>query len=222
MSGARVRLTDRCCLISTSSKSLTVLPSSTRPARWIVPVTASSASTRVVLPAPEWPTSTTLRTLSGASTTGGGPVTPLSWVFCAIGAPPASRGAAPGHVGRLLRPRCRSDTLSRAGHNPDARNPRASTGPVAAPGVTRRYRESAMAKILSVAGRVVAGRGHLIIGVVIATLSSFTDTIDGLMARRRGPSGRFGALLDSAMDRVSDGAIFASVGYWLATQHRSW
>ena len=49
---------------STSSWSETVVPSSTRPARGIVPVAASSASTRVVLPAPEWPTSTTLRTPS--------------------------------------------------------------------------------------------------------------------------------------------------------------
>src|SRR6516165_5822754 len=77
MSGATVRLTDRCCLISTSSKSLTVVPSSTRPDRWMVPVATSSASTSVVLPAPEWPTSTTLRTL-------------LCW--SAAGAPPAAAG----------------------------------------------------------------------------------------------------------------------------------
>src|SRR5262245_63760418 len=75
VSGASVRLADRCCLISTSSKSLTVVPSSTRPARWMVPVATSSASTSVVLPAPEWPTSTTLRTL-------------LCWP--AAGAPPAA------------------------------------------------------------------------------------------------------------------------------------
>src|SRR5215470_12955832 len=74
-SGASVRLTERCCLISTSSKSLTVVPSSTRPARWMVPVATSSASTSVVLPAPEWPTSTTLRT-------------PTCWP--AAGAPPAA------------------------------------------------------------------------------------------------------------------------------------
>ena len=37
------------------SWSLTVVPSATEPARLIVPVAASSASTSVVLPAPEWP-----------------------------------------------------------------------------------------------------------------------------------------------------------------------
>jgi hypothetical protein len=60
--GASVRLTERCCLISTSSKSLTVVPSSMLPERWIVPVAASSASTRLDFPVPEWPTSTTFRT----------------------------------------------------------------------------------------------------------------------------------------------------------------
>src|SRR5262249_21840671 len=54
------------------------------PTRPIVPVTPSSASTRVVFPAAECPTSTTLRTLPGSSTTGAGPATPFSWLFCAI------------------------------------------------------------------------------------------------------------------------------------------
>ena len=65
-----------------------MVPSVTEPARLIVPVTASSASTSVVFPEPEWPTSTTLRTLPGSSTTGTGPVTPFSWLFWAICTPP--------------------------------------------------------------------------------------------------------------------------------------
>src|SRR5215468_8305887 len=87
ISGASVRLADRCCLISTSSKSLTVVPSSTRPARWMVLVATSSASTSVVLPAPEWPTSTTLRTLlcwpaAGALPAAAGPF--LSVIACLL------------------------------------------------------------------------------------------------------------------------------------------
>jgi CDP-diacylglycerol--glycerol-3-phosphate 3-phosphatidyltransferase len=66
-------------------------------------------------------------------------------------------------------------------------------------------------------------RGNLVPGVIIVTLSAFTDLIDGTMARMRGTSSKFGALLDSTMDRISDGAIFASVAYWQATtgQHRA-
>src|SRR6185437_897514 len=87
VNGAKVRLTERCCLISTSSKSLTVVPSSTRPIRWVVAVAVSSASTRVVFPAPEWPTSTTLRTLSGWPAEGALPAAP-DVAFSAIPPPP--------------------------------------------------------------------------------------------------------------------------------------
>ncbi|WP_433078302.1 phosphatidylinositol phosphate synthase [Dactylosporangium sp. CA-052675] len=64
-----------------------------------------------------------------------------------------------------------------------------------------------------------ATRGHLFIALVIITVSCFTDLIDGSMARQRGITNKFGALLDSSMDRIADGAIFGSVAYWYATQH---
>jgi CDP-diacylglycerol--glycerol-3-phosphate 3-phosphatidyltransferase len=40
------------------------------------------------------------------------------------------------------------------------------------------------------------------------------------MARLRGTGGRFGALLDSTMDRISDGAIFGSLAYWLGVTNQ--
>lgn len=64
-----------------------------------------------------------------------------------------------------------------------------------------------------------ATRGHLFIALVIVTLSCFTDMIDGSMARQRGITNKFGALLDSAMDRIADGAIFGAVAYYYATRH---
>lgn len=63
-------------------------------------------------------------------------------------------------------------------------------------------------------------RGHLILGLVIVTLSAFTDMLDGAMARLRGGSTRFGGLLDSAMDRVADAAVFGAVTYWYAVTDR--
>jgi len=50
--------------ISSSSKSETVLPSSTRPMRVVAPLMNSIASARVVLPDPLWPTSTMFRRFS--------------------------------------------------------------------------------------------------------------------------------------------------------------
>ncbi len=58
-------------------------------------------------------------------------------------------------------------------------------------------------------------RGHFIAGLVIVTLSALTDLLDGTMARLSGGSTRFGALLDSTMDRIADGAVFGAVVFWL-------
>ena len=66
-SGHTESATERCWETSTGSWSLTVEPSTTVPARGMVPVAASSASTSVVLPPLEWPTSATLRIFSGLS-----------------------------------------------------------------------------------------------------------------------------------------------------------
>ncbi|MFC7545310.1 phosphatidylinositol phosphate synthase [Plantactinospora sp. GCM10030261] len=61
-------------------------------------------------------------------------------------------------------------------------------------------------------------RGQLVAGAVIVTFFALTDLLDGTMARMRGGSSRFGAFLDSSMDRVADGAVFGAVTYWLATR----
>lgn len=71
------------------------------------------------------------------------------------------------------------------------------------------------------AGAWLATQGWLVAAVVVVTLSALTDVIDGSMARMRGTVSRFGALLDSTMDRVADGAVFAAVAYWLAV-HDDW
>src|SRR5438067_1233149 len=64
--GATASDSERPRLTSSGSVSQTVDPSSTRPIRVITPVWWRSASASVVLPEPPWPTSATLRTLSGA------------------------------------------------------------------------------------------------------------------------------------------------------------
>jgi CDP-diacylglycerol--glycerol-3-phosphate 3-phosphatidyltransferase len=61
-------------------------------------------------------------------------------------------------------------------------------------------------------------RGHLVTGAVIVTIFALTDLLDGTMARMSGGSTRFGAFLDSSMDRIADSAVFGAVAYWLATQ----
>jgi CDP-diacylglycerol--glycerol-3-phosphate 3-phosphatidyltransferase len=59
-------------------------------------------------------------------------------------------------------------------------------------------------------------RGALFGGTVFITCFIFTDLIDGAIARARGSSGRWGAFLDSTLDRVGDGAIFGGLLWWYA------
>jgi CDP-diacylglycerol--glycerol-3-phosphate 3-phosphatidyltransferase len=66
-------------------------------------------------------------------------------------------------------------------------------------------------------GVIFAARGHLVAGTVVITLSCLLDVLDGAMARARGYGTRYGALLDSTMDRVADGALFGSLAWWLFT-----
>jgi CDP-diacylglycerol--glycerol-3-phosphate 3-phosphatidyltransferase len=61
----------------------------------------------------------------------------------------------------------------------------------------------------------LAARGYYIAGTIVITLACLLDVVDGAMARARGRTSRFGALLDSTLDRVADGALFGSVTYFL-------
>ncbi len=81
------------------------------------------------------------------------------------------------------------------------------------------------ANAVTVAGTVVSvaaalallARGHLFLGAVVITLSVLTDALDGTMARMSGGSTRWGAFLDSSLDRFVDGAVLGSLAYWYAT-----
>jgi CDP-diacylglycerol--glycerol-3-phosphate 3-phosphatidyltransferase len=87
--------------------------------------------------------------------------------------------------------------LLRAGVSPDAVTVIGTTGVV-------------------VASLTLATRGYLWIAALVITAFALTDILDGAMARARGTTSRFGALLDSTMDRIADGAVFGSLAYWLA------
>ena len=59
-------------------------------------------------------------------------------------------------------------------------------------------------------------RGQLFVGAVVVTVFVFSDLIDGYMARTSGRSSRWGAFLDSTLDRLGDGAIFGGLVLWFA------
>ena len=59
-------------------------------------------------------------------------------------------------------------------------------------------------------------QGKLLTGVLVITAFVFSDLLDGTMARLSGRSSKFGAFLDSTLDRVGDGAIFGGLVLYFA------
>src|SRR5512139_607374 len=75
--------------------------------------------------------------------------------------------------------------------------------------------------ILGTAGSVLSALtlfpiGQLWWGGVAVWFFVLADMLDGAMARERGGGTRFGAVLDAACDRISDGAVFCGLLWWAA------
>jgi CDP-diacylglycerol---glycerol-3-phosphate 3-phosphatidyltransferase len=59
-------------------------------------------------------------------------------------------------------------------------------------------------------------RGEIWVGCLVITAFVFSDTVDGIMARESGRSSKWGAYLDSTLDRIGDAAIFGGLVLWFA------
>ena len=56
--------------------------------------------------------------------------------------------------------------------------------------------------------------GHLLIGSIVIACFVFSDMVDGLMSRILQRSTKFGAFLDSSLDRIGDAAIFGGLALY--------
>lgn len=59
--------------------------------------------------------------------------------------------------------------------------------------------------------------GQLWWGTLFITAFIFSDVLDGIMARLSNSGGLWGNFLDSTLDRLADGALFAGVAIWFFT-----
>lgn len=59
-------------------------------------------------------------------------------------------------------------------------------------------------------------RHEFLVGTLVITAFVFFDTLDGIMARMNDRSTRWGAFLDSTLDRVADAAIFGGLVLYYA------
>jgi CDP-diacylglycerol---glycerol-3-phosphate 3-phosphatidyltransferase len=69
-----------------------------------------------------------------------------------------------------------------------------------------------------VAGAIICyPQGWLWQGTVIILVFVFADMVDGEMARKTGRASKWGAFLDSSLDRLGDGAVFGGIALYFAT-----
>ena len=69
----------------------------------------------------------------------------------------------------------------------------------------------------AVAGALVFfTRGQFFVGTLVIWFFVMLDMVDGAVARARGGTSRFGAVLDSTFDRVADAALFGALLWWFS------
>jgi len=71
----------------------------------------------------------------------------------------------------------------------------------------------------SISALFLFGSGHFFAGAIVTTLFVLFDLLDGTMARLSGTTSRWGALLDSTLDRISDASILGAMAYWFSHSH---
>ncbi|MDY7039553.1 MAG: CDP-alcohol phosphatidyltransferase family protein [Chloroflexota bacterium] len=68
--------------------------------------------------------------------------------------------------------------------------------------------------VLSIGVGFVLALGHIRLGGICIILASAFDALDGTLARIVGRTSRFGAFLDSTMDRLSEAVILLGLLFW--------
>ena len=112
---------------------------------------------------------------------------------------------------------------------PDLQRFRRKIGaPVAAPFVAALRKSGISPNAVTVSGIFItilaawmAARGSLVASGLILAGASLLDMLDGALARATGKTTRFGAILDSTGDRISEAAMLAGVAWWFSQQGNS-
>lgn len=74
---------------------------------------------------------------------------------------------------------------------------------------------------ISLLGAACFARGELRWGAAAVALGGLCDLVDGVVARHLGRQTRFGAFLDSSLDRVVDAALLSALAVFYAGQGRA-
>jgi CDP-diacylglycerol---glycerol-3-phosphate 3-phosphatidyltransferase len=71
---------------------------------------------------------------------------------------------------------------------------------------------------LSIAAGCVIAMGHFLIGGALVLVSGLFDLLDGALARVTKKASKFGAVLDSVVDRLAEAAVLSGLLIWYVSQ----
>jgi CDP-diacylglycerol---glycerol-3-phosphate 3-phosphatidyltransferase len=72
--------------------------------------------------------------------------------------------------------------------------------------------------LVTIVAAWMASEGRLLASGLVLGAASLLDMLDGALARATGKTTRFGAILDSAGDRISDAALLLGIALWFTRQ----
>ena len=74
---------------------------------------------------------------------------------------------------------------------------------------------------LNIVAAYVIATGHFLVGGTLVLIAGLFDLLDGALARFSGQTTKFGAVLDSVSDRISEAAILCGLLVWYIRQEAS-
>jgi CDP-diacylglycerol--glycerol-3-phosphate 3-phosphatidyltransferase len=72
--------------------------------------------------------------------------------------------------------------------------------------------------VVNIGAAYVIATGHFLLGGVLILIAGLFDLLDGALARFVKQTRKFGAILDSTVDRISEAAIFCGLMVWYILQ----
>lgn len=73
--------------------------------------------------------------------------------------------------------------------------------------------------VITAVGALLVAMGQLLVGGVVLAFAGFFDIFDGALARAAGKVYRYGAFLDSTVDRYSEGVVYLGILIYFLSQH---
>ena len=72
---------------------------------------------------------------------------------------------------------------------------------------------------ITAAGALLVAIGQLLVGGIVLAFAGFFDIFDGALARAAGKVYRYGAFLDSTVDRYSEGVVYLGILIYFLSHH---